>query len=154
MYNAIEDELFFMNPKYFHKNAFALLLDLYERGYELDYIKRELLKIINYSQDFLDSYMKELRLLPDGRLVMIQNRGRTLFQVAKRIDGRYKRLGITKNKVLIKQLARKEFLRKETCLLNHNIQVLHRACEELMLIDPDMIIASMTKAYQVGADAL
>ena len=62
-----------MKSEHFHNGAFILWLDMYEMGKKMDYIKTKLSKIINFSQDFLHSYMKEMQTLSEERLFQIHH---------------------------------------------------------------------------------
>ena len=92
--------------------------------------------------------MKELQNLPPGKLLSANTHGYTQFRVSTKIDGKYKRKSITRQKNLIRSLARAEFLRKEIDNIEQIINLLRMAIDQMHDIDPNTIIASMTRAYR------
>ena len=114
----------------------------------MDYAKKELIKIKRMYVNLNSKYMKEIEDLPNGKLLMTDNRGYNLFQYARTFNGVYQRKGITKDADMIKALARREFLKRETELLENNIEVLATAIDRIRDVEPTTIIGSMTKAYR------
>lgn len=85
------------------------------------------------------SRKKELSKLPDGYLVI---RNGCYYH---RING--KDFGITKDKALIRKLARKQYLQMEIPILERNEELLKKCDKEYITINPRDIIKSMSKAY-------
>lgn len=112
-------------------------------------------------QDVLKQYrilnrklLKERSQLPDGRLIVYESRGKTLFQEARTANGIETRKGITKDKNLVRQLARKAFLEAETRILENNIGQLERALTKTRDLDAASIIGLMRKGCQKLPPAL
>jgi len=83
---------------------------------------------------------KELALLPKGSLIKI---GECYYHKIGE-----KRVGITNNTRLIKQLTRKRHLLDEKRQLEHNLTILSRAVKKLELRKRSELISSLSKTYQ------
>ena len=115
----------------------------------MDYYRSELLKVFHQYESIKQKIDKELKTMPEGRLLVNQNKGVMLFQNAILQNGKYIRKGITRNKELVHKLARKEFLSSEWAVVEKNSKYLKHALDHTKDIDPEDIIASMRKAYQL-----
>ena len=107
-----------------------------------------LVKIMQNYESLRLKCMKELQNLPPGKLLSANTHGYTQFLVSTKIDGKYKRKSITRQKNLIRSLARAEFLRKEIDNIEQIINLLRMTIDKMHDIDPNTIIASMTRAYR------
>lgn len=90
--------------------------------------------------DYVVSKKRELSKLPDGYLVM---RNGCYYH---RLNG--KDTGISKNKVLIRKLARKQYLQKEILILEKNEKLLRAYNEGYKAINPHEIIGQMSGVYK------
>lgn len=91
-------------------------------------------------QEILQQKKKELESLPRGSLI------RKNGCYYNYINGH--EIGISKNKELIRKLARKRFLEKEIAIICHNMELQKNYNEKYKALDFYQIIASMPKSYQ------
>lgn len=114
----------------------------------MGYEKEQLLKTIRISESLLKKYMVEMENLPEGRLIAYHDGGRMYYQHARRVGSDYCRTGITRKPEMIRCLARRRFLEEEVGILDKNIRILKGACEKIRSVDPEEVIASLTKPYR------
>ena len=113
------------------------------------FLANYILKVLHQYESIKQKIDKELKTMPEGRLLVNQNKGVMLFQNAILQNGKYIRKGITRNKELVHKLARKEVLSSEWSVVEKNSKYLKHALDHTKDIDPKDIIASMRKAYQL-----
>ncbi len=114
----------------------------------MDYLKEKIEEIMNEYQIIEQKYIEDLKKSPRGSLIVQDNHGKVQFLQLFREDGVRKRHTITKNKELLQALAKKEFARQASAILEHNDRVLQKAAGQLQAFDPDEILQSLRPAYK------
>ena len=90
-------------------------------------------------QKMLQQKIRELKSLPEGSLV---KKNGCYYHY---LNGH--ETGISKNKELIKQLARKRFLENEVKIIRNNLDLQRKFTDKYTELDIKNIIASMPKSY-------
>ena len=110
---------------------------LYDRINETLKIYKDLLKYYNF----------EIKHSPDGSLTHEKSGARIQFFNYRNNNGKITRMGINRNPMLIKALARKEFDKRAVEILSYNIELLEDSIKKQIPFDTGEILKSMKKAY-------
>lgn len=113
----------------------------------MDNYIEQLKEMLAFYSDCQNKYTEELQTLPDGTLRYVNDKQRTQYIWAKPESGHIRRIGINSRPDLIRQLARKEFLKRSLKEICANINTIQTAINNYREINPSAIISSMTRAY-------
>lgn len=91
---------------------------------------------------------KELKKLPPGRLIIREDGKNINYLHMYKAGDRTVRRGITKDKELIRLLARKKYLQESLAILKRDIPLLEKMVEKHTAPITDNIIKAMPKAYR------
>ena len=92
-------------------------------------------------------YIDELQSCPPGSLRVYTSRDRVLYTQAMHHNGKWQRRGISKDKQLLRALARKEFLREVIGQFDHDIAVITDALTSFRGFDADAVLKVLKTRY-------
>lgn len=104
--------------------------------------------LLDFLQKRLKNVNNEISLLPEGILNCSMRGGKTVYSYAITQNGNRKRTVITNNDVMISSLARKEYLRAERDIIEHNIELLTKIEERYIEVTEDNVFRKIKKAYK------
>ncbi len=113
----------------------------------MTYFEEELKQILNYYDNLIDLYSNIIRNSPDGRLMHQKNHDHDQFLLLSSENGVRKRVCITKDEEMKRNLAQKEFAEKALKIIKANADALREAADKMVPFDPGEIINNMAKAY-------
>lgn len=114
----------------------------------MDYYTETIKSMLDNMIQVREEYQLELRRCPEGSLWKAENNGRPSYFWATREGDLYIRRGISRDKEMQRQLARKAYLRKSVKLLDQNIYRLRRTLDGLEPLDTSDVIRGLSRAYQ------
>ena len=111
-------------------------------------MKEKIEKVLAELEDRLKLANIELKMCPEGTLSFVKRDGRgTFFQIINS-GGKRLRKSINKAPDFIRGLARKEYLIKETKLLEKNIKALRDVMKSLVEPSPENVLRSISRHLQ------
>lgn len=118
----------------------------------MDIFRDQIGNIVYEQQKMLDAYTKEYRQSygsDDGEhLICCRNNDKDIYYRANKVNGKYVRKSIGRDKAAIHSLARKEYLRASMDALKSNIVLLDSAVKELEDLGFESLLSKMTMAYR------
>lgn len=105
----------------------------------------EILQAMKQQREFLQ---KEYDSCPDGRLNMTKQGGRYRYFHARNVNGRTVYKGITGDRDVQMQLARKEFLEQTLEGIDRDISLVGSTVRKFTTFDPAQVIGEMKRAYR------
>lgn len=119
----------------------------------VDYCHEMLESVVQTLRLLRDKYTEEYEIAPKGSLICNYNHNRNRFYHARKEEGRYLRKYISplsdSGRDMLKQLARKEYLRVELMGLEKNIGLLEDALRGYASLDATAAVRSMKRAYRM-----
>ena len=119
----------------------------------VDYCHEMLESVVQTLRLLRDKYTEEYESAPKGSLICNYNHNRNRFYHARKEEGRYLRKYISplsdSGRDVLKQLARKEYLRVELMGLEKNIGLLEDALRGYASLDATAAVRSMKRAYRM-----
>ena len=103
--------------------------------------------MLNYLENLRDKYNIELKSCVSGQLIRTKRNGKLNYFQTENINGQYTRKGISRNEYLIRNLARKEYLKLSLEIIINNLEALNSVKKKYRSYRPDDIIEMMPKAY-------
>ena len=107
-----------------------------------------LMDLLTFLENRLQIVNNELLLPIKGSLLRSQRNGKRMYQRDYIENGRRKRETITEESQILKNLARKEYLRNEEKLLRENLRLLNMIKDKYVEIEPANIISMMRSSYK------
>lgn len=114
----------------------------------MDIYMGQIKNVITQLDDLRCLCEKEMHDMPQGNLVMQTIRDKHYYYQATSPSGNYKRKGVTGNKDLVGQLARKEYLARTNEAAIADIKLLEQLLAKYKSLDPAEVIKRMSKAAQ------
>ena len=113
-----------------------------EKRQEIDLFVSEL-------ENRLQKVTKELEAAPEGHLHQVRGpKGIEFKQATIDENGERRRISIQNNPVLMKQLARKEYLQTEARILEEDLNILHRALQRYTEPDAQTILQNLPQRFR------
>ena len=125
---------------------------IHKQEVKMDIFRDQLAKIVYEQRNLLASYTKEYQQhygSDDGEhLICCRNNDKDIYYRANKVNGKYARKSIGKDKAVIYSLARKEYLRTSMDALRKNVAILDSAVRDTEGLGLDSLQSKMTMAYR------
>ena len=110
--------------------------------------KEQIENMVYETERIIELYTQELERCMEGYLLCNRNHGKPTYYHAVRTEDKIKRISISKNDEIIKELARKEYLEQVIKVLKNNVKVLKKSGSEVEQTDIVYLREKMSTAYK------